>query len=235
MITHGSSKLRHDRQLGRQRFGGRNDGAQPTASTPDRVGSRPVCGKSRKAIRQQAGSERSEPRAATRRGGRSARPQWRRENDLLLHDHRFACAERGPHISGRSRHHQLTHVPARPTRASVICRRSRRYSTDFTVEDNIRAVLEVVQESRSHRKSILDALLEEFALGEVRNTVAVALSGGERRRVEIARALACNPQFIFLDEPFAGIDPIALSDIRDLVVHLKDTGHRSLDNRSQCA
>ena len=94
----------------------------------------------------------------------------------------------------------------------------------LTVADNIRAVLEVVQESRSHRKSILEALLEEFALGDVRDTLAVALSGGERRRVEIARALACNPQFIFLDEPFAGIDPIALSDIRDLVVHLKDRG-----------
>jgi lipopolysaccharide export system ATP-binding protein len=94
----------------------------------------------------------------------------------------------------------------------------------LTVEDNIRAVLEVVQKSRSFRESILDALLEEFAIGHVRNTLAVALSGGERRRVEIARALACNPQFIFLDEPFAGIDPIALSDIRDLVVHLKDRG-----------
>src|SRR5512147_1187924 len=93
-----------------------------------------------------------------------------------------------------------------------------------SVEDNIRAVLEVVAKSRSHRESILDALLEEFAIGHLRDTLAVALSGGERRRVEIARALACNPQFIFLDEPFAGIDPIALSDIRDLVVHLKDRG-----------
>jgi lipopolysaccharide export system ATP-binding protein len=94
----------------------------------------------------------------------------------------------------------------------------------LSVEDNIRAVLQVIAKSRSHRESILDALLEEFAIAHVRNTLAVALSGGERRRVEIARALACNPQFIFLDEPFAGIDPIALSDIRDLVVHLKDRG-----------
>lgn len=94
----------------------------------------------------------------------------------------------------------------------------------LTVEDNIRAVLEVVEKSRSHRDSILEALLEEFAIAHVRRTPAVALSGGERRRVEIARALACKPQFIFLDEPFAGIDPIALSDIRDLVVHLKDRG-----------
>ena len=94
----------------------------------------------------------------------------------------------------------------------------------LTVEDNIRAVLEVVEKSRAHRDSILEALLEEFAIAHVRKTPAVALSGGERRRVEIARALACKPQFIFLDEPFAGIDPIALSDIRDLVVHLKDRG-----------
>jgi len=94
----------------------------------------------------------------------------------------------------------------------------------LSVEDNIRAVLEVVESSRSRRKTILEALLEEFAITHVRRTIAVALSGGERRRVEIARTLACNPQFIFLDEPFAGIDPIALSDIRALVVHLKDRG-----------
>lgn len=94
----------------------------------------------------------------------------------------------------------------------------------LSVEDNIRAVLEVVERSRSRRKTILEALLEEFAIAHLRRTAAVALSGGERRRVEIARALACNPQFIFLDEPFAGIDPIALNDIRALVVHLKDRG-----------
>jgi len=94
----------------------------------------------------------------------------------------------------------------------------------LSVEDNIRAVLEVVESSRSRRKTILEALLEEFAITHVRRTIAVALSGGERRRVEIARTLACNPQFIFLDEPFAGIDPIALSEIRALVVHLKDRG-----------
>jgi len=94
----------------------------------------------------------------------------------------------------------------------------------LSVEDNLRAVLEVVEKSRSHRESILDALLEEFSIAHIRKSRAVALSGGERRRVEIARALACNPQFIFLDEPFAGIDPIALNDIRGLVAHLKDRG-----------
>jgi lipopolysaccharide export system ATP-binding protein len=94
----------------------------------------------------------------------------------------------------------------------------------LSVENNIRAVLEGIEPSRKRRDAIIAALLAEFGLERVRATPAVALSGGERRRVEIARALACNPQFIFLDEPFAGIDPIALSDIRDLVVHLKDRG-----------
>lgn len=94
----------------------------------------------------------------------------------------------------------------------------------LSVEDNLRAVLEPRERVREHRDAIVEALLTEFGLVKVRQSPAVALSGGERRRVEIARTLACNPQFIFLDEPFAGIDPIALSDIRDLVVHLKDRG-----------
>jgi lipopolysaccharide export system ATP-binding protein len=94
----------------------------------------------------------------------------------------------------------------------------------LTVEDNIRCVLEVVEPKRKRREAALEGLLEEFSIGHVRRSPALALSGGERRRVEIARALASGPHFIFLDEPFAGIDPIALSDIRDLVVHLKDRG-----------
>lgn len=94
----------------------------------------------------------------------------------------------------------------------------------LSVEDNIRAVLEVVEKNRQRREAILDALLAEFSITHLRNTPALALSGGERRRVEIARALASNPHFILLDEPFAGIDPIAIGDIRDLVAHLKDRG-----------
>jgi lipopolysaccharide export system ATP-binding protein len=94
----------------------------------------------------------------------------------------------------------------------------------LSVENNLRAVLEVVEPVLSRRDAIIDALIDEFGLNHVRKSAAVALSGGERRRVEIARALACSPQFIFLDEPFAGIDPIALTEIRDLVVHLKDRG-----------
>lgn len=94
----------------------------------------------------------------------------------------------------------------------------------LTVENNLRAVLEVVEKSRQKREAILDALLAEFSITHLRTTPALALSGGERRRVEIARALATNPHFILLDEPFAGIDPIAIGDIRDLVAHLKDRG-----------
>ncbi len=94
----------------------------------------------------------------------------------------------------------------------------------MNVENNIRAVLEVVESSRERREAILDALLAEFSITHLRRTPALALSGGERRRVEIARALASNPHFILLDEPFAGIDPIAVGDIRDLVAHLKDRG-----------
>jgi len=94
----------------------------------------------------------------------------------------------------------------------------------LSVEDNIRAVLEVVEANREAREAMLDSLLAEFSITHLRRTPALALSGGERRRVEIARALASNPHFILLDEPFAGIDPIAVGDIRDLVSHLKDRG-----------
>ena len=94
----------------------------------------------------------------------------------------------------------------------------------LSVENNIRAVLEVVEPSRDRREAILEALLAEFSITHLRRTPALALSGGERRRVEIARSLASNPHFVLLDEPFAGIDPIAVGDIRDLVAHLKDRG-----------
>ena len=94
----------------------------------------------------------------------------------------------------------------------------------LTVEDNIRAVLEVAEKSRERREAILDSLLAEFSITHLRRTPSLALSGGERRRVEIARTLASNPHFILLDEPFAGIDPIAVGDLRGLVVHLKDRG-----------
>ncbi len=94
----------------------------------------------------------------------------------------------------------------------------------LTVEQNIRGVLEVIEPVRERREAMLDDLLAEFSITHLRRTPSLALSGGERRRVEIARALASQPSFILLDEPLAGIDPIAVNDIRDLVSHLKDRG-----------
>ena len=94
----------------------------------------------------------------------------------------------------------------------------------LTVEDNIRAVLEVVEGDASIRELMLDELLAEFSVTHLRHTPTVALSGGERRRVEIARALASQPHFVLLDEPLAGIDPIAVGEIRDLIAHLKNRG-----------
>ena len=94
----------------------------------------------------------------------------------------------------------------------------------LSVQDNIRAVLELIEPDRATRERRLDALLDEFAIAHLRRAPAAGLSGGERRRVEIARCLATDPSFILLDEPFAGIDPIAVNDIRNLVSHLKDRG-----------
>jgi lipopolysaccharide export system ATP-binding protein len=92
----------------------------------------------------------------------------------------------------------------------------------MTVEDNISTVLEISEPNAKKRKERLDQLLEEFSITHIRKSHALSLSGGERRRVEIARTLATNPSFILLDEPFAGIDPIAVKDIMDMVCHLKN-------------
>jgi lipopolysaccharide export system ATP-binding protein len=94
----------------------------------------------------------------------------------------------------------------------------------MSVEDNIMAVLEVSEPDRAKRREIVDQLLTEFSIEHLRRVQAMALSGGERRRVEIARCLATRPNYILLDEPLAGIDPIAVGDIRDIVTHLKDRG-----------
>ncbi len=94
----------------------------------------------------------------------------------------------------------------------------------LNVEDNIRAVLEVNEPDRKARETTLNSLLEEFDIARLRKSPSIALSGGERRRCEIARALAGKPSFMLLDEPFAGIDPIAVGDIQDLVRHLKGRG-----------
>ncbi len=94
----------------------------------------------------------------------------------------------------------------------------------LTVEQNIRAILEIAEPEAEMREPMLHALMAEFSITHLRRAPAMALSGGERRRCEIARALATQPHFILLDEPLAGIDPIAVNDIRDLVAHLKDRG-----------
>ncbi len=92
----------------------------------------------------------------------------------------------------------------------------------LSVEDNIKAVLEFSDFSKEQQKERLESLLNEFGLQNIRNSKGIQLSGGERRRTEIARALAVDPKFILLDEPFAGIDPIAVEDIQNIVVKLKD-------------
>ncbi|MGH6870467.1 MAG: LPS export ABC transporter ATP-binding protein [Rhizomicrobium sp.] len=94
----------------------------------------------------------------------------------------------------------------------------------LTAEENIRATAELVEPDPARVEAMVEELMAEFGVEHVRDTPAIALSGGERRRVEIARALATHPSYILLDEPLAGIDPIAVNDIRDLVRHLKDRG-----------
>lgn len=94
----------------------------------------------------------------------------------------------------------------------------------MNVEDNIMAILELHIENSEDRQHRLDQLLAEFSITHLRYSQSIALSGGERRRLEIARALASNPSFILLDEPFAGIDPIAINDIKKMILHLKQLG-----------
>ncbi|MBN1769045.1 MAG: LPS export ABC transporter ATP-binding protein [Prolixibacteraceae bacterium] len=92
----------------------------------------------------------------------------------------------------------------------------------LSVEDNVRAVLEMSDMPKDEQRDKLETLIKEFGLQKVRKSKGIQLSGGERRRTEIARALAINPSFILLDEPFAGVDPIAVEDIQTIVYHLKD-------------
>lgn len=95
---------------------------------------------------------------------------------------------------------------------------------NLTVEENISVVLEMKNIAKNKQQSIIESLLEEFKLTHVRNSLGYALSGGERRRIEIARTIANNPSFILLDEPFAGVDPIAVEDIQNIIRHLKNRG-----------
>lgn len=121
--------------------------------------------------------------------------------------------------------HELTHLPMHrrarlgvgylPQEASIFRK--------LTVEQNILAILETREElGRAERESLLDQLLDELHVGHVRTSLGLSLSGGERRRVEIARALAANPRFVLLDEPFAGVDPISVLDIQRIISHLSE-------------
>ncbi len=94
----------------------------------------------------------------------------------------------------------------------------------LSVADNIRAIIELTVKDNEKQHELLDELLGEFSITHLRRTPAIALSGGERRRVEIARCLATNPKYVLLDEPFAGVDPLAVNDIRALVRHLRNRG-----------
>ena len=96
--------------------------------------------------------------------------------------------------------------------------------TKLSVEDNLRLVLEITDLNKADQRKRLEELLEEFSIGHIRESKAMMLSGGERRRTEIARSLIMNPDFILLDEPFAGIDPIAVEDIQNIVQTLKNKG-----------
>lgn len=93
---------------------------------------------------------------------------------------------------------------------------------ELSVEDNIRAILEIVEDDNDVIEQRIEELLSEFSITHLKYTMAIKLSGGERRRVEIARTLAANPKFIMLDEPLAGIDPISIADLKNLIIHLKD-------------
>jgi lipopolysaccharide export system ATP-binding protein len=92
----------------------------------------------------------------------------------------------------------------------------------MNVEQNIECILELYYKNKGERKDRLDEIIKDFAIGHIRKSPAMALSGGERRRVEIARTIASNPKFILLDEPFAGVDPIAVGDLRNLIISLKE-------------
>ncbi|MBT5073432.1 MAG: LPS export ABC transporter ATP-binding protein [Kordiimonadaceae bacterium] len=120
--------------------------------------------------------------------------------------------------------HDITHMPMyRRSRLGIgYLPQESSIFRGMTVEENIWSVLEVCEPNPRKRAEKLESLLDEFSIQHIRQSAALSLSGGERRRVEIARSLASGPTYMLLDEPFAGIDPIAIADIRNLVSHLKD-------------
>ncbi len=140
--------------------------------------------------------------------------QRRRQDHLLLHDRRAGPGRSGPRADRRAGRQP-------PADARPRARRDRKLS----VADNIMAILETRKElDKAARRQELESLLQEFHISHIRDNLGMSLSGGERRRVEIARALATAPKFILLDEPFAGVDPISVGDIKQIIHHLKAKG-----------
>jgi ABC-type polar amino acid transport system ATPase subunit len=161
------------------------------------------------------------------RTGRSRRAfgrERRGKNDDFLYDGRAGTRRKGKYFFERRRSDAACRCICGRVSDSVICRRKPSIFRRMTAEQNILAVLETMKMKRAERFARLEELLEEFGIAHVRRTRGDALSGGERRRVEIARCLATEPRFILLDEPFAGIDPIAIDDIREIILYLKNQG-----------
>ncbi len=123
--------------------------------------------------------------------------------------------------------HDITHLPMhKRARAGLgYLPQENSIFRKLTVEQNIKGVVELVPDlSKAEREQRVEDLLQEFSITKLRHNLGMSLSGGERRRVEIARALAASPKFVLLDEPFAGVDPISVSEIKEIVIHLKDRG-----------
>ena len=130
----------------------------------------------------------------------------------------------GPNGAGKTTTFYMIVGIEKPDAGTVMLDGKASIFSKMTVEDNIMAILETTDLNASEREAKMNALLDEFRLNHVRKSEGKALSGGERRRVEIARALATDPAFILLDEPFAGIDPIAVADIQGMIAHLAQRG-----------
>ena len=143
---------------------------------------------------------------------------------MLLHDRRARRRRRRAHRARRREPLAPADPHARAARASPTCRRKRRSSASSRSAQNVRAILELQDLDPDALSNRLDALLEDLSISHLADAPALSLSGGERRRVEIARALATRPRFILLDEPFAGVDPIAVLDIQKIIGFLKARG-----------
>ena len=152
---------------------------------------------------------------------RTARPERRRQDHDVLHDRRTDQAQRGLIFLEDQ---ELTNEPVykRAQKGVGYLAQEASVFRRLSVEDNIRAVLQMTNFTKEYQKERLENLIEEFRLTKVRKSLGIQLSGGERRRTEIARAVAINPKFILLDEPFAGVDLIAVEDIQSIVATLKN-------------